>query len=473
MPPSACPSPSLPRLLGGLVLRRWAVAAGTTPGGLVRGGAAVALVLGGLGGALTGRAPERGDDLLALALVVATWAVAAGFGLLVAHATTVPPSLGFLRTLPVGRRPVEGAAALLLGVVGLAGLLVLGPPAVIIGAAASGRSAGAVSGVLVLVVSGGMAAGAVLHGLAGRVAAGTVLGPLRLTLAVLGWFGLVGASVAAPLPVLLRLGDATGALALAPLGWSLPWLALVDPGPGVVLGAVAVTAALTAAAVAARPAVAPRAASPVRPVRVAGPAALTRVEARRLLRHPRTLEALLVAGVTGAVLAATAAWATRRLPATVDPWVLPLLGAQVTSAPAALARGLSDRRRPAESLLGIASGPHVAALTAGTLVVVLVASVPALVLVGTLVSPATAGGWLAALVPFTAVAVAVSTALTPELGDGSAEAGAVLGAAALTTALVALVGRLGTPVLAALSPATALAALLAAAALERSHRRPS
>ncbi len=461
-------------VLGGLVVRRWAVALGTTPRGLVAGGAVVAVVLAGVGTALAGRVPERRDELLALGLAVAVWAVAAGFGILAAHALTIPPSLALLRTLPVDRRSVEAAAALPLGVLGAAGLLVVGPPAVAAAATASGQARPVAGAALAFVTVGGGAVGALLHGLADRVTADTVTAPLRLTVTVLSWFGLVGIAVVASLPVLERLGDGVGALLLAPLGWSLPWLALVEAGPAPGVGALGGAVVLVAAAVAAHPrAVEHRSDSPVRPLRLDGPAPLVQVEARRLLRHPRTLEALVVAGATGAVLAAGIAWATTRVPGAVDPRVVALLGAQVTSVPAALARGLSDRRRPAEAVLGIGTARHVLALAGAALAAVGAAAAPGVLLTAALLSPTTAAGWLAALVPFTAVAVAVSVALTPELGNGSAEAVAVLAAASLTTAVVALAGDLGPVALVGLGAATTLAAVVAATALERSHRRPS
>lgn len=461
-------------VLAGLGVRRWAVALGTTPRGLLSGAALVAPVLAGLGWALAGRVPGRRDEVLALGLVVAVWALAAGYGILAAHATTVPPSLGFLRTMPVSRVAVETAAALPVAVLGAAGWLVLGPPAIVATAAAAGRGAGPTAVALAVTAVAGGAIGAILHGLAGRLTADTGAAPLRLTLAVLAWFGLVGLSLAAALPALGRLGDEAGAWALAPLGWSLPWWALVEPAVATGLGAIGVAVVVLAGALVARPAPsAPRVEPVVRRLRIEGPSPLVRVEARRLVRHPRTLEALVVAGATAVALVAGAAWASRRVPGAVDPAVIALLGAQVTSAPAALARGLSDRRRPAEATLGLAPRRHVAALWTGGLVVVVLVTALALVGAAVLLSPVVAGAWLAALVPFTAVAVLVSVALTPELGNGSAEAGAVLAAALATTVLVATTGERGVPMLVALGGATTLAALTAATALERAHRRPT
>jgi len=64
-------------------------------------------------------------------------------------------------------------------------------------------------------------------------------------------------------------------------------------------------------------------------------------------------------------------------------------------------------------------------------------------------------------------------ALGPELGNGSAEAGAVLAAAALTTVLLAIAGELPGWVLPVTGLALTLAALAAATTLERAHRRPT
>ncbi|MBL8777836.1 MAG: hypothetical protein JNK12_17990 [Acidimicrobiales bacterium] len=461
-------------MLGGMVVRRWAVAVGVTPRGLVAGGALGAVVLSGIGAVLAGRVPERRDDLLALGLVVAVWALAAGFGILVAHATEVPPSLGFLRTLPVRRRSVAAAAVLPLAIAGIAATLVVGPPALDAVVAASARPAGCSGLVLILTVIAGVAVGMTLHGLAGRLTAGTAASPLRLTLAVLAWFGLVGVALAAPLPLLARFGDAGGAWALAPLGWSLPWLGLVEPRGTATVGAAGVAFVLVAAAFFTPPAPAATAIDlHVRPLRLDGRLPLVRVQALRVVRHPRTLEALVVAGATAVALVAGAAWARNRVPGALDLQVVALLGAQVTTAPAALARGLSDHRRPAEAALGIEPLPHLSALTTGALVAVAVTAAPGVALAAALLSPAVAAAWIVALVPLTATAVTVSVALGPELGNGSAEAGAVLAAAALTTALLALAGALPGPVLPAAGPALTLAALAAAAALERSHRRPT
>lgn len=461
-------------VLAGLVARRWAVALGTTTRGLVAGGGAVAGVLAGLGAVLAGRVPERRDDLLTLGLMVAAWAVAAGFGILAAHAATIPPSLGLLRTLPVTRRSVEGAAALPLAVVAGAGALVVGPPAAVATAAASHRPLLVVAATLVLVAIGAGALGASLHGLAARATAGTVAAPLRLTLAVLAWFGLVASTLTVSLPLLERFGDAAGAAVLAPLGWSLPWLALVEPGAGTLLGAVGVATALLAVAPISRPAPATTAIDlDVRPLRLEGRLPLVQVQARRVVRHPRTLEALVVAGVTAVALVASAAWAQHRVPGALDMQFVALLGAQVTTAPAALVRGLSDRRRPAEAALGIAPLLHLATLTEGALVAVAIAAAPGAALAAALLSPAVAAVWIATLVPLTATAVAVSVALCPELGNGSAEAGAVLAAAVVTTALLAVAGGLPGPALPAAGLVVTLAALAAAAALERSHRRPT
>ena len=461
-------------VLGGMVVRRWAVTLGTTRRSLVFGGTVGAVVLAGVGAALADRVPTQRDDLLALGLVVAVWAAAAGFGILVAHATTVPPSLGFLRTLPVARRSVEAAAALPLAAVGAAGLLVLGPPAVIATASASDRSAGAAALALGAAVIGGVAMGVLLHGLAGRLTAGTAAAPLRLTLAVLAWFGLVGACLAAALPLLTRFGDAAGAWVMAPLGWSLPWSALVDPGAAETLGALGVLVVLIGVALAARPVpIAGPIDLQVRPLRLERKVPLVRVQARRLVRHPRTLEALVVAGATAVALVAGAAWAERRVPDALDLRIVAMLGAQVTTAPAALARGLSDRGRPAEAHLGIAAAPHVAALTAGALAIGAVAAAPGMALAAALLSPTVAAAWLVALLPLTAAAVAVSVALGPELGNGSAEAGAVLAAAALTTVLLAIAGELPGRVLPVAGLALTLAALAAATTLERAHRRPT
>ena len=432
------------------------------------------VALAGVGTALAGRVPAREDDLLALGLVVTAWAFAAGFGILVAHATELPASLGFLRTLPIARRSVDAAAALPLLVLGSAGLIAVGPPATVATASATDRSAGFAAMALGVAVIGGIAVGGLLHGLAGRLTAGTAGAPLRLTLAVLAWFGLVGTSLAAPLPLMVRLGDRAGAWVLAPLGWSLPWLALVEPTAGASLGAVGVTAVLLAAASITRPVRAAAATDlHVRPLRLGGRLPLVRVEARRLARHPRTLEALVVAGATAVALVAGAAWAQHRVPGALDPRVVALLGAQVTTAPAALARGMSDHRRPAEAALGMAPLRHLAGLAAGAALTVAVAATPGVALAAALLSPAVAAAWLVALLPLTATAIAVSVALGPELGNGSAEAGAVLAAAALTTVLSAVAGELAGPVLPVGALAVTCAALAAATALERAHRRPT
>ena len=289
-------------------------------------------------------------------------------------------------------------------------------------------------------------------------------------------------SVVVPLPLLQRLGVAPGLAVLAPLGWPLAWWALIDGRPEAALGALAVTVALcaTAARLQPAPADAGRARASVRQLAVGRPLPIARVQVRRLARHPRVLEALVVAGFFGLVLAIGAAWLARRLPGAMSPALAALLGAQISAAPAALARGLSDRRRPAEAALGIGAGAHVVALVGASLSLCAIAAAPALA-VSVVLLPAPAGaGWLGALPMLAAVGVLVSCVLTPELGNGSAEGGAVLAYAAASTGVLALLDRLPDigggavatiPAVLLLSLA-ALAAIAAATALERRHRRP-
>ena len=81
-------------------------------------------------------------------------------------------------------------------------------------------------------------------------------------------------------------------------------------------------------------------------------------------------------------------------------------------------------------------------------------------------------GWLTALPLLVAIGVVVSWAVTPELGNGSAEGGAVLVYAAGSAAVLALADRLPTPAVAA-APKVTLLALAVAIALEHAHRRPT
>jgi len=53
-----------------------------------------------------------------------------------------------------------------------------------------------------------------------------------------------------------------------------------------------------------------------------------RMQTRRVVRHPRTLEALVVAGATAVAIVAGAAGAQHRVPGALDLRVVALLGAR-------------------------------------------------------------------------------------------------------------------------------------------------
>lgn len=482
----------VPWVLGRLVARRWGVALGVSDRGLALTGVALLAGLAAIGWRVADRwSPTVVDGLAAtepaesvlLGVAVSLWALAVAFGIFASHAATVPPCLRFLRTLPVSRRQVGRAATLPLAVLALGAVVAVGPLVVSVTTAATGRGPAHAITPLVLIAAAGVALGTTLHRWAARLLAAPGWGSLRLTTAYLCWCVAVVASVVAPLALLQRLGPTPALVVLAPLGWPLAWWALIDGRPEAALGALAVTVALcaTAARLQPAPADAGRARASVRQLAVGRPLPIARVQVRRLARHPRVLEALVVAGFFGLVLAIGAAWLARRLPGAMSPALAALLGAQISAAPAALARGLSDRRRPAEAALGIGAGAHVVALVGASLSLCAIAAAPALA-VSVVLLPAPAGaGWLGALPMLAAVGVLVSCVLTPELGNGSAEGGAVLAYAAASTGVLALLDRLPDigggavatiPAVLLLSLA-ALAAIAAATALERRHRRPT
>lgn len=471
-------------LLGRLTVRRWAVALGTTDGGLVLTAAAL---LGGLAvagavvadrwsapaaGAPVGAAGPAESVLLGGALGV--WALAAAFGVFVSHAATVPPTLRFLRTLPVSPPQVARAAALPLVVLALGAVVAAGPLAVTVTTASTGRGTVHAVTLLSVIAVSGVALGMILHRAAARLLAAPGWGSLRLTTAYLGWCLAAVISLIVPLPLLQRLGPSLGLAVLAPLGWPMAWWALLDPTPVALLGATAVAVALATGAARLRPPSpeAERARTAVRRLAAGRPLPVLRVQLRRLARHPRVLEAVVVAGFFGLVLVVAAGWLARRLPGSLSPTVVALLGAQIAAAPAALARGLSERRRPIEAALGIRPSGHVVSLFGASLALCAIAAAPALAASLVLLPASVAAGWLAALPLLVAVGVGGSCLLTPELGNGSAEGGAVLTYAAVAAAVVALVDHLPAQAVGA-APKLALAALAAATALERAHRRPT
>jgi len=469
-------------LLARVTVRRWAVVLGTSDGGLVATGAAMFSGLAVVGWLVADRWSPSGlvgstgpAESVLLGMAVSIWALAAAFGIFAAHAAVVPPSLGFLRTLPVSPRQVDRATVLPLVVLVLAASVAAGPLTITVTTAATGRGPAHAGVLLGLVAIAGTALGTALHRAAARLLVNPGWGSLRLTAAYLGWCVAVAASVVAPLPLLRWLGPSVGLAVLAPLGWPLAWWALIDPQPVVAAGALAVTVALVVigARVRRAPGDVTRGRSSVRPLVIWRPVPVARMQARRLVRQPRVLEALVVAGFFGVVATLGAAWLARRLPGALSPTVVALLGAQISAAPAALARGLSDRRRPAEAALGIGADAHVVALVGASLGLCAVAATPALVIAFLLLPASVGAGWLAALPVLVAVGVVVSVALTPELGNGSAEGGAVLAYAVASTAVLAGVDRLAPVEVAVAAGLLTLAAIAAAVTLERLHRRPT
>ncbi len=477
-------------VLARLTVRRWAVALGVADTGLVVTGAALLGGLAAVGWQVADRwsgpaadgvvgASGPGESVL-LGVTVSLWALAMAFGIWAAQAATVPPSLHFLRTLPVSSRQVGQAAALPSMALAVGAAAAAGPPAVTVTTASTGRGPAHAMTLLALIAVSGVAIGMILHRSTARLLVAPGWGSLRLTAAYLGWCLAVAVSVVVPLPLLQRLGVAPGLAVLAPLGWPLAWWALIDPQPVVVTEALALTVALVAGAARLRPPSGEvgRARVSVRRLAIGRPLPVVRVQARRLVRHPRALEALVVAGFFGLALALAAGWLARRLPGALSPDIVALLGAQLTAAPAALARGLSDRRRSVEAALGVSPGAHVVALVGASLSLCAIAAAPALAGSAVLL-PASAGtGWLAALPMLVAVGVLVSCLLTPELGNGSAEGGAVLVYAAASTGVLALTERLtdlagGGRATVPAALLITLAAIAAATALETAHRRPA
>ena len=105
-------------LLVRLTVRRWAVALGVSDGGLAVMTAALFGGLAAIGWQVADRwspagaegtvGPTGPAESMLLGVAVSLWAGAAAFGVFAAHAATVPPSLGFLRTLPVTPGQVGG-----------------------------------------------------------------------------------------------------------------------------------------------------------------------------------------------------------------------------------------------------------------------------------------------------------------------------------------------------------------------------
>jgi hypothetical protein len=163
------------------------------------------------------------------------------------------------------------------------------------------------------------------------------------------------------------------------------------------------------------------------------------------------------------VTVAAAGWVHSRTPARLAPSVVAALGSQVAAGFGVLVRGLSPRGAATEAAWGLAPGTQVAGEWLAIGGWALITSAPSLVPLTLWLGPAAVATWLAALVVHTALAVAVSTALVPPLGDGGTEAGALLAYVAVDAVVLRLLGPF--------SVIAAGAALGAAVGLERRHRR--
>lgn len=478
------------RVLVPLVIRRWAASMGTTPRRLV-GSVTAGLVLVAPGirrvvGAWHPDGPAAGEsggsaEALLLAVTISLFFGVVAFGIFAARSRSLPRSLDVLHTLPVSARQVDRAGALPVLAVGGGLAIALLPTVGTVTTRLTGRGAVHAAFLLGLVVAGGAASGRVMLRVTERILPWPGTSSLRLTAAYLVWTFLLGLSLVVPSALLRWTDSSEGLLILTPLGWPLYWWVLVDPAPGVVAGAVVVTASLCWLARGLDPgsattrgaALATRAAGDVRRVSFNRPFPLARFAARRLIRNPRALEAIVVSGFCALAVVVAVAWLSHRTRTSVGANVVALLGAQVAAGFAVAGRGLSSRPRPVEALLGLTPQRHLIALFAATLAVAVVTSAPSLLAVALFLPAGVVPSWLASLPVYVAVALLVSVTLTPESGNGASEAGALMVYAVASTAALTLLSR-GSPVGAI--PAGALltmAALGASVAVERSHRRPA
>jgi hypothetical protein len=459
-------------VLARLVLRHWAATVGVSAPVLAATAAVSTIALGAAAhaGSSRWRPPTEAPEVTLMVVALGLFTGAVALGILGRSTATLPRDLGFLATLPVPPAARRRAAAAPGAVLGAAVAAAVGLPAVMTVARTAGYGFGHAALGVGLLVAGGLAGGRLAWTASHRMLWRPGFVALRLTGAYCLWIVLVAASLVWPPRALEWAGWPAGIALAAPLGWPLPWWSLVEATDVAVATAVLAVAALCIAAGWSdreRPAAGPaRRAPQVRTltVRAHAPVPLAAlVTAVRLRRHPRALEALVVSAFLALTTVAAAGWVQSQTPARLAPTLVAVLGSQVATAFGALVRGLSPRSAPVEAAWGLAPGTHVAGEWLAVWGWALLTSAPSLVPLAVWLGPAAVATWVAALLVHTALAVAVSTALVPPLGDGGAEAGALLAYVAADSVVLRVLGPF--------SVVAGGAALVAAVVLERRHRR--
>ncbi len=461
-----------------VVFLRWATASGLTARGLAVGLAAGSVLLAGLAGWAAASFDPASTGVQAslwlFGISFTGFATAAAVGIFASHFAELSyGGLQMLRTRPTGRRLVTWASRVPALLLGGCLLVVVAPASTIAVAKLSGYGALHALAGTTLVVLSGAAVGWLGHWASGLLLTGPALRSLRISLTMSTWLLLSVASV-----MIFAHGLRSGGAGYAPLWrtaylvWPVAlWLLLSGSAE-----ALAATAALTAGLMwlasrtAPRPGLvtAGRARLPWRPE---GPARASRLLARRMLRHPRGQEWVLL-GTLGAATAVAISWGAReRLAMTVDLSVLTSFSVGVAMSFSVLVRGLSSRARPLEQRIGLSATGHVlsafsACLALGSLVVAPVAI--ALVLIGlpeAVVAAMVAAGFSIA------VAVAASFVFAPALDAGAAELVPFIAYLGVTIAISGAANNLPDPARLLVLVVTAALALSIGVTAERRRRR--
>lgn len=418
-------SPRVVTLLLRVVLLRWATASGMPPRRL-----ALTLALG--TAALTttslfavlGLQPEQsgaGADVWLFGICFTAFLVSSAVGIMGSHFSEgIYADLRLLRVRPVGPRVTSWLTRAPAGVLGACLAVVVWPAATL----AVERTAG--YGILHAVVGSGctMVGGACLgwlgHWAGGFVLHGPRLRTLRLSATLAVWLCVcVGGLTIFASGVQMDDEGYEPLLRTVYLVWPLFLWLLLSASPAAYAASVGVTVAVCVLVSRTSPRADPVLGSPVRfQFDSTRPALPTRLIARRLLRHPRGQEWLLM-GMFGSLLAAgLGLYASQRLPVTMDLSVVFVLGVGVSVSFTCLVRGISSRERPLEQRLGAGAVEHVIASVGACLGLAMVVIVPVVVVAAASPSPGVIGAMALAAVVDVCVGVGISFLLAPRLGSG-------------------------------------------------------
>lgn len=456
---------------------RWAGAAGLSPRQLLVALIAAPVVLSVVGvWAASGLRPEElgaPADLFIYVVCLVGFSMSAGVGILASHfSEALYRDLAWLRLRPVGRLATTWVTRIPAIALAAAAAVAAGPGAVVILERLTGHGwAHAVAATLLLLLLGG-AAGWLLHWLGGCVLRGHAVRTLRLSITFTVFLMLL---IGGMIVFSRGLGEDAGYGSVWRAGyllWPLALWFMLSAGIGALVTTTAVTAVLLGLVARAMPSGdAVAGGSGIRrPFWPEGMAVHARLTARRLWRHPRTLEWLLM-GVLGAGLTTALGWyGLFRLPVRVDLAVVVGLSVSLSLSFSCLVRGLSDRTRPLEGRLHRSPRQHVGDAVLASLGIGVVVLAPLAIVVGVAGEPGLIGTMAVSALLSTGLGLGVSFVLAPRLGEGGAEMLAFvvyLVAGMLAAAAVDALGGLAGP---ALAVAIAVACLGAAVVRETVRR---